>query len=172
MPLFKCHERLKAVFEHQAERLARRFGVSYGHASKWMRDCDDFGTGTPNPLQRVRDLIDEAIVVDPTGVGAAMLAQDAPEYLDELMSRRAPRGHWSPAVEALQLLKEADDVIQRLGRVDLLNLHPEQLRPLYSEVVQLGVMTERVKGLVLQAMRSCETSTLSGIGSPGKGGGR
>lgn len=170
MPLFKCHERLKAVFEHEAERLARRFGVSYGHASKWMRDCDDFGTGTPNPLQRVRDLIDEAVILDPTGAGAALIAQDATEYLDELMAARVPRSSWSAPTEALELLKEADDVIQRLGRLDVLNLDPVRLREVYQEAVELGVKTERVKGLILQGMRSCPETSLSSKG--GRAGGR
>lgn len=155
MPLFRPDERLKTVFEKQADRLARRFGVSYGHASKWMRDCEDFGSGTPNPLQRVRDLIDEAMIVDPSGAGAELIAQDAPEYLDELRSRRLGHGQWSAPSEALELLKEADDVIQRLGRLDLLNLDPRALQSLYGDILDLSVKTERVKGLVLQAVWSC-----------------
>jgi hypothetical protein len=170
MPLFRSHERLKEVFDHHTERLMRRFGLSYGHIRKWMRETDDPGTGTPSPLQRVRDLIDEAMLIDPTGAGASLIAQDAPEYLDELMARRAARAHWSAPTEALELLKEADDVIQRLGRLDVLNVDSSKLQEVYQETVELGVKCERVKGLVLQAMRSAQSA--SGLPIPDKGGGR
>lgn len=112
--MLQTHERLKKVFEQHVGRLKRRFGIG-DHAYKWLRDTEDLGTGAANPLDRVRDLIDEAWIVDPTGEGARLIAQDPIDYYEFLTRKK---------IKSLNQIQEVNTLLEKVVSVACqMNIH-------------------------------------------------
>jgi hypothetical protein len=139
-------ERLKRVFGGHVDRLMRRFGISEGLAYKWMRDSADLGTGTPNPLQRGRDLIDEALIVDSTGKGAWLIASDGVEYCASLLASRV--GSFSQKSEVKTVISKSADLVCSLNDKDIAEMSAGERKEVAEHVSDLDCALERIKALL------------------------
>lgn len=140
--MLQPYERLKKVFEDHRERIVRRFGISFDLARKWMRDTDDMGTGRANPLQRVRDLIDEALIVDPTGEGAYLIARDAIEYYESLTQQKIQS--LNQVKEADELLGKSVEVVRQLNIHDVRRMSKSERRELSEKLSELNCATAKL----------------------------
>lgn len=140
--MLQPYERLKAVFDGHIDRLARRFKISYGLAYKWQRDTEDLGTGKANPLQRVRDLIDEAWIVDPTGEGARLIAQDATDYYNSLSVDRTEK--INPQDEVTSLITKAAEVVSKLNKPDVDKMGERERKELAENLSAICCAAEKI----------------------------
>lgn len=140
--MLQPHERLKTVFGGCVERIVRRFGLSYDRAYRWMRETDDQGTGKANPMQRVRDLIDEALIADPTGEGARLIAQDAIEYYESLTARRTDK--INPQDEVSSLITKAAEVVSKLNKPDVDKMGERERKELAENLSDICCAAERI----------------------------
>lgn len=143
----KPYERLKAVFNtpDKVERLRRRFGFSEGHLYKWLRDSEGTtATGHPSPLERVHDIIDEALIVDRTGAGARLIASDALDYLNSLSGESAD---FNITTEANDLLTKTAAVVCQVNVNDLRRMKREKLHELVDNCNSIVAAAERIRAL-------------------------
>lgn len=144
--MLQPYERLKKVFGGHVDRLARRFGINADLAYKWMRDTDELGTGRPNPLQRVRDLIDEAFLVDRSGMGARLIASDALEYYQQLTG--ASSDDLNQKEEVNLLLSKTADVVCQLNIHDIGKMSRREQKELSEKLSDVCGAVERIKTLL------------------------
>jgi hypothetical protein len=140
--MLQPYERLKAVFEEHKERLVRRCGIGYDLARKWLRGTDDMGTGRANPLQRVRDLIDEALIVDPSGEGARLIASDGIEYYEFLMAGRT--AEINPKLEVNALVTKTAEVVCKLNKPDVEKMPESERRELAESLSDICNAAEKI----------------------------
>lgn len=140
--MLQPYERLKAVFDGHVERLSRRFKISYGLAYKWLRDTDDLGTGKANPMQRVRDLIDEALIVDPSGEGARLIARDAIEYYESLVAGRTVKINTQD--EITSLITETASVVSKLNKPDVDKMGEKERKELAENLSAICCAAEKI----------------------------
>jgi hypothetical protein len=143
--MLQPYERLKRVFEHHADRLRRKFRLG-DHVYKWMRDTDDFGTGAANPLDRVRDIIDEALIVDPTGKGAWLIASDGVEYCAALLTDRV--GTFNQKEEVSAVISQSAHLVCGLNEKDIAQMSTKERKQIAEHVSDLDCTLKRVKALL------------------------
>jgi hypothetical protein len=140
--MLQSHERLKKVFDGHVERLVRRFKLSPGQVYSWMRDTEGTGTGQSNPLDRVRDLIDQALLVDPTGEGARLIAKDSIEYYESLVAGRAEK--INPKDEVNSLVTRTAQVVCALNESDVENMGNSDRKELAASLSALCCAAEKI----------------------------
>jgi hypothetical protein len=145
--ILQPHERLKRVFNthDRIQRLAIRFGLG-DNIGKWFREWRGLGSGHPSPVQRVRDIIDEALLIDPSGAGARLIADDAPDYLESLMDARES-DHVNSFAEARQLFKEVDEALQAMPEC-FETARPSELKALDIELIDIEAKVSHLRTCV------------------------
>lgn len=148
MKPLKPHERLEKVFgtTEGINRLKKRFGLG-DIVYKWLRDTEGANaTGHPNPIERVRDIIDEAFIHDRSGAGARLIASDALEYYDYLTGSNSDDLNQKEEVNAL--LMKAADVVCQLNVNDIRKMSKKEQKELAENLSGVCAAVERLKVLL------------------------
>jgi len=139
----------RAIPHGAAKQVALRMGVTANQVRRWMReplsDEAPLATGQRSPLDRVCDLEDAVMLVNPTGV--AFIVDYVAGHHHNLIQASLDPEHWDKRAHAADLLREAVEAVNCLN----LDLPDEEA---IRELLELDEKLERALAQLKSRRRS------------------